>query len=130
MLQFSVTIVAFAALFTLAVIENTQAVEWDTGFTTDNLEKLFTDKCIDFGKLDRTHEIYDKTKFNHEGCEQIWSKFIGVIDKKDKVAVRQGYRNFFKYIEDHFYKHGFQKEDYFENRVRFFFFTYVLKFLK
>ena len=112
-------LVAFTVLFTiLAVFGNIQADEWKTGYTTDNLQEQFINKCLEFGLLYRTSEIYDDKKFNDEGCKNIWNKFIGVIDGKEKDTVRQGYRDFFKYIEDNFYRKDF-KESYFEDKVAF-----------
>ena len=119
--QFTVSTMTFiVVVLTLAVyIEKTEAVEWNTGFTTDDLEEMFKAKCIEFGTISRTAEIYDVKKFNDKGCGDLWTKFIDVIDGKEKETVREGYRNFFKYIEDNFYKSGFDN-GYFKDKVKFF----------
>ena len=118
--RFTVSTITFiVVVLTLAVyIEKTEAIEdWITGFTTDDLKEKFKAKCIEFGKLPRTPQIYDEEKFNDNGCGDIWTKFIDVIDRKERETVREGYRNFFKYIEDNFYKSGFDKDGYFKDKV-------------
>lgn len=119
MLRISVSTVASVLILALVAIRNPScnAGSWTVGLTTKDLQQKFTDKCIEFGKLRRTAEIYDAKKFNIKSCEQLWTKFIDVIDKKDPNTVQEGYKKYFKYVEDNFYKNGFDKENYYKDKV-------------
>ena len=114
-----VTAVATILFFALSTIQipSCDAGSWTVGYTTKNLQEKFTSKCIEFGKLDRTAEIYDAKKFNNKGCENLWTKFIDVIDKKDPKTVQEGYKKYFKYVEDNFYKSGFDKDNYYKDKA-------------
>ena len=87
-----------------------------TGLTTLNLEDQFKEKCKIFGTIKRSSEIYKTTLFNDDGCDDLWTRFIAVIDKKDENTVQQGYADYFKYVEKTYYKTGF-KDAYFNGKV-------------
>lgn len=60
---------------------------WETPLTNINFKELFVQRCLKFGKLERTPELYKPKSFDKASCEVIWKKFKASVGYKDPCSL-------------------------------------------
>ncbi|XP_066933263.1 ADP-ribosyl cyclase/cyclic ADP-ribose hydrolase-like [Clytia hemisphaerica] len=90
---------------------------WQQGLTTEKIDEFFVDRCVKFGTLPRTKEIFDVKKFTKSQCQTLWNQFAENIKGRDPCKVtKASYGDWLKAVDKLYLD---QKWGYFKNKATF-----------
>ena len=61
--------------------------KWKTPLTSVDFKEVFVKRCMNFGNLERTPELYKADSFKRPQCETIWKQFKASVGYKDPCAL-------------------------------------------
>ena len=106
-------------LLALLVISIGQiSANWKQGLTTKDIDDYFVGRCVEFGKLPRTKEIFDVKKFTKSHCETLWNQFAENIKGRDPCKITKvDYGDWLRKVDQLYLD---QSWGYFKDKVRVF----------
>ena len=106
-------------LLALLVISICQiSADWKQGLTTKGIDDYFVNRCVEFGKLPRTKEIFDVKKFTKSHCETLWNQFAENIKGRDPCKITKvDYGDWLRKVDQLYLD---QSWGYFKDKVRVF----------